>query len=454
MALTVTDRPSSRALGRDVLRLLLTTTYRADPYPLYQRLREHQPVHRTPFGLWLVTGYHDAAAALRDRRLSSEVGDIIANPAATTGAGGSLHQLAALARYAGVGVVALTPTLARVGAAASHPERGPADFGAVVAKTLLLRDPPDHTRLRRLVSRAFTARVIDTLTPRINQLVAELLDKATAGRTCDLIADVARPLPLTIICELLGIPTTDQHRLIGWSQQLVVGLDTLQTLLDRRAGARADRATVELARYLDTLVRRRRADPADDLISRLAQARDGDDQLADTEIVAMCALLVIAGHETTVNLIGNGLVALLRNPDACDRWRAEPQLAATAVEELLRYDGPVQSVFRRATRPVDIGGQQIPAGDIVLILVGSANRDPDAFIDPNELVLDRDPNHHLALGSGLHYCLGAPLARAEARIALPAILQHQPRLLDTPRWRPTFAIRGLQHLPVTLTRHP
>jgi pimeloyl-[acyl-carrier protein] synthase len=449
---------AEQALGREVIRLLLATTHRDDPYPVYRRLREDHPVHRTPFGLWLVTGYDDAVAALRDTRLSSDLGSVVGNPAAFVGEGGPVRQIAGIARtvadlveYAGAGVVGMAPELLRIGVLALRSSDGTGAFGGLASKTLLLRDPPDHTRLRRLVSRAFTPRVVETLTPRIEELVAHLLGKATADAHCDLMQAFAYPLPLTVICEMLGVPPGDQQRLVDWSQQLVIGLDPVQTMTDRSAAAHADRAAVEVSEYLAFLVRVRRSEPAQDLISRLAQASDGDDQLRDDEIVVMCALLLIAGHETTVNLIGNGLIALLRDRAAIDRWLAEPALTPTAVHELLRYDSPVQTASRRARDDLELGGREIPSGDIVMIVTGAANRDPDQFDGPEELVLDRDPNQHLAFGSGIHYCLGAALAQAEARIAFPALLQHRPQLLERPQWRTTMAIRGLQSLPIALT---
>jgi cytochrome P450 len=451
-------RSGGQALGREVMRLLIDTTHRDDPYAVYRRLREDGPVHQTPFGLWLVTGYDEAVAALRDTRLSSDLGPVIGNPAAIVGQGGPLHQIAGTGRtvadlvgYAGAGVVAMAPQLVRIGIVALRSTNGTGTFGDLASKTLLLRDPPDHTRLRRLVSRAFTPRVVETLTPRIEELVAQLLGKATADGHCDLMQAFAYPLPLTVICEMLGVPPGDQPRLIDWSQQLVIGLDPVQTMTDRPAAARADRAAVEVSDYLASLLRARRAEPAEDLISRLAQASDGDDQLRDDEIVVMCALLLIAGHETTVNLIGNGLVALLRNPVAINRWLAEPGLTPTAVDELLRYDSPVQTASRRARDDLELGGREIPGGDIVMIVTGAANRDPDQFDRPDELVLDRHPNQHLAFGSGVHYCLGAALAQAEARIAFPALLQHRPQLLEQPQWRTTMSIRGLRSLPIALT---
>ncbi|HYZ99721.1 MAG TPA: cytochrome P450 [Acidimicrobiales bacterium] len=445
------SQPPSPPLGLDVLRLLFDTTHRADPYPLYRRLRDDHPVHRTPLGLWLVTGHAEATAALRDPRLSSDIGGLIGNPAGTADTG-ALRVLARLVGYAGPRALTFTPTLARTAFAGPRSRHAGREFGRLASRALLLRDPPDHARLRRLVSRAFTPRAVEALTPRIEELTAQLLHRAAASGTCDLIADFAYPLPVTVICEMLGAPPTDHRRLIGWSRSLAAGLDPTQMLLDRSVAAAADRAALAVGDYLEALTRARRTHPTGDLISRLVAAGDHDDRLDDEEIVTMCALLLVAGHETTVNLIGNGVVALIRHPDARDRWLDEPELSPAAVEELLRYDGPVQTATRRAATTLDIGGREIPAGSLVMIVLGAANRDPHAFDDPDRLTLDRQPNQHLAFGSGIHYCLGASLARAEARIAIPALLRHQPRVHDDHlAWRPGLALRGLQHLRVSLT---
>ncbi len=448
----------TRPLGGDVLALLLDTRYRADPYPLYQRLRQEDPVHRTPFGLWLITRYDDAAAALRDPRLSSDLGGAAGSPASVVVEGSPARRLAAMAHvvaelfgYAGAGLIESAPSLLRAGAAAVRAAKQPGPFGQLAAKALLLRDPPDHTRLRRLVSRAFTPRVVESLAPRVEELAERLLDQAGVEGAFDLMARFAYPLPLTVICELLGIDPGDQRLLIAWSQALALGLDPVRILTDPRAAGRADQAAVELGDHLRRLVQARRLDPANDLVSRLALAGEEDDALSDDEIVVMCALLLIAGHETTVNLIGNGLVGLLQHPEALERWRDDPALGETGVEELLRFDGPVQTATRRALASVDIGGCTIPPDDLVMVVIGAANRDPAHFRDPDRLILDRTPNQHVAFGSGIHYCLGAALARLEVRIAMPILLRHHPRIASpTLSWRPSLAIRGLQELPVTL----
>src|SRR5437588_8067019 len=383
----------ARRLGSDVLAFLLDTWHRADPYPLYRRLRREDPVHATPFGVWLVTRHDDAVAALRDPRLSSELGRSAGSPASVAVEGSPARRLVAMAHvaadlfgYAGAGLIGRAPSLLRAGAAAVRAPAQPGPFGQLAGRALLLRDPPDHTRLRRLVSRAFTPRVVESLAPRVQELAERLLDEADADEVFDLMASFAYPLPLTVICELLGIDPGDQHLLIAWSQALAIGLDPVRTLTDPAAARRADQAAVELGNHLRRLVQVRRVDPVDDLVSSLARAGDEDDALSDDEIVVMCALLLIAGHETTVNLIGNGLVALLRYPEALERWRDDPALGEKGVEELLRFDGPVQTATRRALTSVDIGGRTIPADDLIMVVIGAANRDPGHFEDPDRLV--------------------------------------------------------------------
>ena len=447
------------ALGREVVRLLLDTTYRADPYPLYRRLREDNPVHRTPFKLWLITGHSEALEVLRDSRFSNNLGSVVGNPTTAIAGDGNLSRhlarlgstLGTLVGYAGTGLVGLAPLLGRVALAGLRSRSNPAALGQVASQTLLLRDPPDHTRLRRLVVRAFSPRVVEALVPRIEKLVDELLAKAVARGSCDLMSAFAYPLPLTIICEMLGVPSIDQQQLIDWSREVVMGFDVVQTITNREALLRANHSITAIICYLTTLVESRRRFPTEDLISRFVLVSDEDDCLVDEEVVVMCALLLIAGHETTVNMIGNGLVALLQHPSAAERWLAEPNLTRTAIEELLRFDPSVQTATRRASENVEVAGCEIPAGDMVMVITGAANRDPKQFEHPETLILERDPNHHIAFGSGIHYCLGATLARAELKVAIPALLRRRPRQLEEQlRWRTTMMVRGLEALPVSL----
>jgi cytochrome P450 len=317
------------------------------------------------------------------------------------------------------------------------------------ARSMLVVDPPDHTRLRNLVNKAFTPRMIERLRPRIEAITAELLDGLAAESQADLIGRFAYPLPVIVIAEMLGVPAEDRARFQEWSAVVVRGLDpfvdseTQDAVLDARDA---------LAAYLRGVIAERRRDPADDLITAMIAARDAGDFLGEAELVAMCNLLLVAGHETTVNLIGGGTLALLRHPDQLERLRREPTLARTAVEELLRYSPPVQWTGRVATAEVELGGRRVAAGQSVVAILAAANRDPEAFADPDRLDVGRDPNHHVSFGRGIHFCLGAPLARLEAQIALPMLLRRFPELhpAGDPEPRPTWNLRGYAHLPVAL----
>jgi cytochrome P450 len=325
--------------------------------------------------------------------------------------------------------------------------------------SFLVRNPPDHTRMRRLVSKAFTPRMIARLAPRIERLVDDLLDgalaaeRAPAGRDgVDLIEALAYPLPVTIISELLGVPATDHERFQAWSHALARGLDP-DFLLPADVRARQRTARAEFADYFRDLAAWRRDHPAEDLLSALVAVEEGGDGLTEQELIVTCTLLLVAGHETTVNLIGNGTLALLRNPDALARFRADPAIAPNAVEELLRYDSPVQLTVRLALADAEVGDQPISRGEVVLALIGAANRDPAAHPDPDRLDLAREPSRHLAFGQGIHFCLGAPLARLEGQLALRHLLARAPRLrlAAEPVWKENLVLRGLERLPVRLT---
>jgi pimeloyl-[acyl-carrier protein] synthase len=298
------------------------------------------------------------------------------------------------------------------------------------------------------VIKAFTPAAIGRLRSRVEELTGQLLDRVAGTGEVDLVNDLAYPLPVTVICELLGVPAQDQTRFRAWSGALVylldplVATDTLQRALAARAALRG---------YLGAVVAERRAHPADDLLTALVAAEDQGHRLSEPELVSMCLLLLIAGHETTVNLIANGTLALLSHPAERDRLAADPGLAASAVEELLRYDSPVQLTARHVLADLDIGGQRVREGETVLVVLGAANRDPAQFSDPDRLDLARSPNRHLAFGGGIHFCLGAPLARMEAQIALTALLRRFPdlSLADAPpTWRDTVTLRGLASLPL------
>jgi cytochrome P450 len=340
------------------------------------------------------------------------------------------------------------------------------DEDGVPVLSFLVRNPPDHTRMRSLVSKAFTPKMVSRLAPRIEELVDGLLDRALAaegavgrrrptdadGEGVDLIEALAYPLPVTIISELLGVPAADEARFQAWSHSLARGLDP-DFLLPPDVRRRQTTARAEFAEYFRALAAKRRADPGDDLLSALVGVREGGDALSEPELLVTCTLLLVAGHETTVNLIGNGTLALLRDPDAMARFRADPGIAPNAVEELLRYDSPVQLTLRLALTDAEVGGEPIAKGEPVLVLIGAANRDPEAHRDPDRLDLDRQPTRHLAFGQGLHFCLGAPLARLEGRITLRRLLARAPRLrlAGEPVWKENLVLRGLERLPVRFT---
>jgi cytochrome P450 len=378
---------------------------RADPYPLYRKLRELDSVHRSPAGPWILTRHVDGTAVLRDPRFSS-------NPAHLRG---------------------------------ERPQVGPR---RVDTKVLLFLDPPDHTRLRSLVSRAFTPGVVRRLRPRIEELVAELLDRAERKGSLELIADFAYPLPVAVICELLGVPAGDRAIFGSWSSDASRLLDR-DIDLDEAALERGATAIAGFTEYFGGLIQQRRAEPTEDLLSGLIAAEEDGQRLTWEELFSTIILLYLAGHETTVNLIGNGTWALLRHPDQVERLRRDPALAPSAVEELLRYESPVHLTARIATTPVEVGGVPIAAGEQVVVLVSAANRDPAVFADPETLDIARADNRHLSFSAGMHYCLGAALARLEGEVAFPALLHRFPRLelVDPePQFREHFVLRGLRQL--------
>ncbi|WP_344466292.1 cytochrome P450 [Kitasatospora kazusensis] len=403
---------------------LFTWEFAADPYPAYAWLREHSPVHRTtlPSGVdaWLVTRYADARQALADSRLSK-------NPT---------HH----GRSSG-----------RTGI--------PGERQADLMTHLLNIDPPDHTRLRRLVSKAFTPRGVAEFEPRVRQLTERLIDGFAERGSADLIHEFAFPLPIYAICDLLGVPPEDQDDFRDWAGMMIRHAKPGQSGGPRGGVARAVK---KMRAYLLELIHRKRADLGDDLISGLIRASDHGEHLTENEAAAMAFILLFAGFETTVNLIGNGTFALLRNPGQRELLQAsvargETGLLTTAVEELLRYDGPVElATWRFATHPLTIGGVDIPVGDPVLVVLAAADRDPARFARENTLDLARKDNPHLGFGHGIHYCIGAPLARLEGQAALGALLTRLPDLrLDAEpedlRWRGGLIMRGLRELPVAFT---
>jgi cytochrome P450 len=393
--------------------------FKADPYPFFARLRAEAPICRvrTPDKqpTWLVTRYEDVAALLKDERFIKD-------------------------RRA-----ALTP------AQAARQPWIPAALRPL-ERNMLDLDPPDHTRLRALVHKAFTPRLIENLRGRVQEIADELLDAAQDRGRTELIRDFALPLPSIVIAELIGVPARDRHRFHRWSTALLTAPATTWGLL------RILPSVLAFMRYLRRLIAARRVAHSDDLAGALVQARESGDALSEDELLAMIVLLLIAGHETTVNLIGNGTLALLRHPDQLERLRQDPELIKPGIEELLRYDGPLLTATDRYAREdAEIGGVTIPRGERVLAALASADRDERQFDDPDELDLTREPNRHVAFGLGTHYCLGAPLARLEGQIAINTLIRRLPGLqLATPpgslHRRPGLILNSLEALPVTFAR--
>ena len=382
----------------------------ADPYPTYHRLRAEDPVHHSPLGFWVLTRYADVIAMLRDPRLIKE--PIAAFVAARFG-------------------MAVPPGL---------------------GLSMLDRDPPDHTRLRGLVSKAFTPRGLEGLRPHIQQIVDGLLAKVEGRVGMDLIEEFAYPLPVRVICEMLGVPVADHERFKQWGLDIARGLDAIMLPPESEVAKRSMAGRHALSGYFRQLIAERRAAPREDMLSALIAAEEAGDRLNEEELLATCVLLLVAGHETTVNLIGNGTLALLRHPDQLRKLRDNPGLIGTAVEELLRYDGPVQRTARIPSEDVTIGGQTIGKGEMVMPFLGAADRDPAQFPDPDRLDITRADNRHIAFGMGIHFCLGAPLARMEGQIALNTLVQRHPKLAlatDRPEFRQSLTLRGLSTLPVS-----
>jgi pimeloyl-[acyl-carrier protein] synthase len=364
----------------------------ADPYPEYRERRQQSPVFFDETrGGWMVYRHADVETVLRDT------------------------------------------------------ERFSADQG--LPPSMLVSDPPAHTRLRGLVSKAFTARRVQELAPRIEGIVERLLDAAAARGEMDVIADFAYPLPITVIAELLGVEPEKRDFFREASQKIALSLGYVD---DPGRPVEAMSGRNDLLWYLEGLIHKRRSDPKDDLISALIAAEDRGDFLNRGELLAMLLLLLVGGHETTVNLIGNGLLALIQHPDQLELLRDNDAIAASAIEELLRYDTSVQYSGRVARCDVELSGVKIGRGERVRAIIGAANRDPEVFAGPDRLDLTRTPNPHLAFGVGIHYCLGAQLARLEGRIALTALVRRSPRLRLTGdvRWRPAPVLRGLELFPV------
>ena len=395
---------------------LYSAEFRADPYRVFAQMREHDPVFSQPgidgeTMIWFVTRYEDVAAVLvdderfvRDPRLALTEEELAAQQ--------------------------LPPML------------------QAIDNHMLNRDGDDHRRLRRLVTKAFTPKVVEQLRGRIQEIADELIDAVEARGTMDLSAEYAFPLPITVIAELLGVPNADQDRFKEWSDAIItpaIGPEAMERFFAQMG---------DFVEYLTDLFAARRAEPQDDLVSALLAARDASDALTDEEVFGTVVLLIVAGHETTVGLIGNAVVNLLSHPEELELVRTDASLIPAAIEEALRYEGPVERALNRwAATDVELGGQTIRRGSLVIAILGAADRDPDRFTDADRLDIRREDTRHLAFGRGSHYCLGAPLARLEAEIALETLFRRLPglRLVVEPselEWRPTPGFRRLETLPV------
>lgn len=392
---------------------IVSREFKADPFPFYARLRAEQPVCRVKFGpqdAWLVTRYDDVLALLKDSRFAKD------------------RQKA------------LTPE--QLGKQPWMP-----DFAKPLLRNMLDLDEPDHTRLRTLVHKAFTPSMVERLQGRVQTIADQLLDATQRKGSMDLVHDYALPIPLTVIVELLGIPSRDRHRFHRWSKAIVKTPTTFNML-------RALPSIRAFMRYLRQLVRQLRTAPQEGLLTALVQVEEAGDRLSEDELLAMAFLLLIAGHETTVNLIASGTLALLQQPDQIDLLRRNPALIKPAIEELLRFTNPLETATERYAREdVTIAGVTIPRGALVFAVIASANRDATQFEDPDRLDITREKNRHLAFGQGAHFCLGAPLARLEGQIAIPTLVRRLPNLrlaapVESLRWRATPILRGLETLPV------
>lgn len=386
----------------------MSPAFREDPYPYYERFRGPTPLLRVGETIWFALGHADVTTMLRHPNLSTD----------------ESHAATEAER------------------AAEDPNR---------PRSLLFMDPPDHTRLRGLVARAFTPRRVDELRATTQAIATELADAIAAKRSpTDLVQAFAYPLPVRVICALLGVPPEDEALFTSWSRGVARSVDP-SVLRTPAIEAAIEEARASLRAYLGDLLAVRRRTPGDDLVSALAAVDADGDRITSREVVALVQLLLVAGHETTVNLIGNGTLALLRNPEQLALLRRSPELVGPAVDEFLRFDGPVQITQRVVTQDMTVVGCPVKRGDEIMLVLGAANRDPAAFPDPHKLDVTRDARRHVGFGGGIHHCLGAALARMEGQIAFATLLDRFPRLelAGTPERRPTFTLRGLETLPVS-----
>jgi cytochrome P450 len=386
----------------------------ADPYPVYAEMRKRAPIwYHEPTDHWLVSRFADVNNLLRDRRF-----------------GRTYHHVA---------------THAEMGRPEEPGWHGP--FWHLIRCGILDMEPPDHTRVRSLVSKAFTPRMVEGMREPIQRMMDGLVDDVVGGEGFDLISTLAEPLPVAVIAELLGVPQEDRGLLRPWSAD-ICGMYELRP--SEWTARTAVRACVEFSDYLRTLSRRRRAAPRNDLISALAQVVDDDERLTEDELIGTCVLLLNAGHEATVNVTGNGWWSLFRNPDQLARLRQDVTLVPRAIEELMRWDTPLQMFERWVLEDSEVCDTVVPKGAELGLLFGSANRDPAVFDRPDDLDVAREPNPHVSFGAGVHFCLGAPLARLELETSFATILRRLPRLelVEEPSWKPNYIIRGLRALRV------
>lgn len=394
--------------------------FRADPYGAYARLLAEAPVHRSPLGAWVVCRYADCHAVLR-------------HPAATTGGLLQEDEREALLRAQGMWDDWQQSTV---------PE--------FMDTVILMQDPPDHTRMRTLMGKVFTPRAVEALRPHIQQLVEELL--ADVDDHMDVVADLAFPLPALVICEMLGVPVEDREELKEWSSAAARLLDPL---VDAEVFRQADAGLRRFNEYFVALIAERRRAPRADLLSELIEAEEDGQRLTDGELVANATFLFGAGHETTQNLIGNGVNVLARHPDQRRVLHEDPSLVKNAVEELLRYEPPVQVTGRTLTATTEVGGVEFDAGERCVLLLGAANRDPARFEDPDRFDVARPDVRPLSFGGGIHHCLGAALARVEGQVTIGTVVQTFPEVAlesDEVEWRENFTLRGPKRLPVSLSR--
>ncbi|WP_079530028.1 cytochrome P450 family protein [Halobacillus hunanensis] len=390
---------------------LFSPEFNQNPYPAFNKLRQEDPIHQTllPNGnfSWIVTRYDDAVAVLKDPRFIKDYTYFL-----------------------------------------GEEQEEEQTESNIFVKNMLFSDPPDHKRLRGLVQKAFTPKMIEGLRGRIKEITDDLLDKVEPNGKMNLIDDFAFPLPIIVICEMLGVPSQDRNKFRTWSNTLVEASN------DPEEAAQLQTHMAEFVMYLKELIAIRRQDPKDDMISKLIQSEEEGDSLSEQELYGVISLLIIAGHETTVNLVTNGVLALLENPEQKQQLINDPSLIESALEEFLRYNGPVEfSTDRWAAEDVELRGETIAKGDHVIVALDSANRDSEQFEDPDVFDITRGKSKHLAFGKGIHFCLGAPLARLEAEVAVTTLLRRMPGLqLNTTseklEWRPGMLMRGLKELPV------